>query len=100
MNELRGESVAKRLGLPDALICRLQARGLLQRLDLPKAEIGEQLYNAHRAFVLAGRRRRGQGELYRPINVQDLSPPMGVPGRCDRPSRSSNPRRVSPLNRL
>jgi len=55
MNELDAESVAKRLGLPEALIRRLEARGQLRRLALSQTEIRERLYNAHRAFVLGDR---------------------------------------------
>ena len=65
MNELDGdgESVAKQLGLPEALIRWLEARGQLQRLALATTEIRERLYNAHRAFVLADRSGHDREDL-------------------------------------
>ena len=65
MNELDGESAAKHLGLPEALIRRLRARGQLQRLALSKTEIRERLYAAHRAFVLADRSGHDREDLSR-----------------------------------
>ena len=51
MNRPDAEAVAKRLGLTDAVIRQLRARGKLQRLALPDADIRERLYNAHLSFV-------------------------------------------------
>jgi hypothetical protein len=45
------EAVAKRLGLTEAVIRRLRARGKLQRLALRDAEVRDRLYTAHVAFI-------------------------------------------------
>ena len=51
MNGPDAEAVAKRLGLTEAVIRRLRARGKLQRLALREAEVRDRLYAAHVAFV-------------------------------------------------
>ncbi len=57
MSELDAERIAKRLGLTDAVICRLQAHGYLQRLALTGPELDARIYRAHLAYVeQAGRR--------------------------------------------
>jgi len=50
VNRPDAEAVAKRLGLTEAVIRRLRARGKLQRLALRDADIRERLYAAHVAF--------------------------------------------------
>ena len=46
--------VALRLGLGEATIRRLQARGYLRRLALSEPEIRERLYRAHLAYLRGG----------------------------------------------
>jgi hypothetical protein len=50
MSELDAERIAKRLGLTDAVICRLQAHGHLQRLALTAHELDARIYRAHLAY--------------------------------------------------
>jgi hypothetical protein len=57
VNEQNAEAVAKRLGLTEAVIRRLRARGKLHRLSLDDSDIRERLYAAHVAFVLRNARR-------------------------------------------
>jgi hypothetical protein len=51
VSEPDAEAVARRLGLTEALIRRLRARGQLSRCALSDAEIGRRLFEAHLAFV-------------------------------------------------
>ena len=57
MSEQHAEAVARRLGLPEAVVRRLRARGKLDRLSLDDSDIRERLYAAHLAFVLRNARR-------------------------------------------
>ncbi len=57
MSELDAERIAKRLGLTDAVICRLQAHGYLQRLALTAPELDARIYRAHLAYVEQADRR-------------------------------------------
>jgi len=50
--------VALRLGLGEATIRRLQARGYLRRLALSEPEIRERLYRAHLAYLREASRRQ------------------------------------------
>jgi hypothetical protein len=60
MSELRSERVAERLGLTEAVIRQLRARGYLERLVLADDEIGERLYRAQLAYSLS-RQRASRG---------------------------------------
>jgi hypothetical protein len=51
MSELDAERIAKRLGLTDAVIRRLQANGYLQRLALTAPELDARIYRAHLAHL-------------------------------------------------
>jgi len=55
VSEPDAKAVAKRLGLTEAVIRRLQAGGMLQRLAVPDTVVRERLYNAQLAFMLRGR---------------------------------------------
>ena len=58
MNELDAARTAKRLGLTDEVICRLQACGHFDRLAFTPRELDARLYRArHR---LLGRRARAE----------------------------------------
>ncbi len=62
MSELDAERTAKRLGLTDAVICRLQARGHLQRLALTADELDARIYRAQLAYLFRqARHDRGSG---------------------------------------
>ena len=61
MSEPDAKAVAKRLGLTEAVIRRLQAGGMLQRLAVPDTVVRERLYNAQLAFMLRGAWRREPG---------------------------------------
>ena len=58
MSELDAERLAKRLGLTDDVICRLQARGHLRRLALEPRELDARIYRAYLSYVSA--RQEGQ----------------------------------------
>jgi hypothetical protein len=66
MSELDPERIAKRLGLTDPVIRRLQAHGYLQRLALTAPELDARIYRAHLAYLnktpksLSARTRPGQ----------------------------------------
>ena len=47
MIDPNAERIAKRLGLTDAVICRLQARGHLQRLAVTPGELDARIYRAY-----------------------------------------------------
>ena len=83
MGELDAEHVAKRLGLSEALIRRLQARGQLELFALSDTEIRKRLYNAHWAFVLADRRMRGHRAA--PSGRPDARHPTAQPQPVDVP---------------
>jgi hypothetical protein len=51
VSDADAEATARRLGLTDALIRRLRARGRLERCALSDAEIDRRLYQAHLAFT-------------------------------------------------
>jgi TolB protein len=51
--------IARRLGLSEQLVRRLQARGALRRFELSEAEIRRRLYEGHLACSSAGRRSDG-----------------------------------------
>ena len=53
----RVRDIAACLGLEEATIRRLQARGYLLSFDLSEAEIRERLYHAHRRYLQLGRER-------------------------------------------
>lgn len=55
----RSDHIAACLGLDEATIRRLQARGYLLTLDLTEAEARERLYRAHCRHLLS-RERRGR----------------------------------------
>jgi hypothetical protein len=57
VSEQNAEAVARRLGLTEAVVRRLRARGKLDRLSLDERDIRERLYAAHVAFVLRNARR-------------------------------------------
>jgi hypothetical protein len=57
VSEQNAEAVAKRLGLTEAVVRRLRARGKLDRLSLDDSDIRQRLYAAHVAFVLRNARR-------------------------------------------
>jgi hypothetical protein len=48
----RARDMVACLGLDEALVRRLQARGYLLAFDLSEAEIRERLYHAHRRYQL------------------------------------------------
>jgi hypothetical protein len=52
------EAVARRLGLTEAIISGLRARGQLGRCALSEAEVDRRLYEAHLAFVARQQTRR------------------------------------------
>ena len=54
MIDPHAERIAKRLGLTDAVICQLQARGHLQRLAVTPGELDARIYRAY----VAHRRER------------------------------------------
>jgi hypothetical protein len=49
----RAHEIAACLGLEEATLRRLQARGYLRTLDLSEAEIRERLYRGHSSYLLA-----------------------------------------------
>ena len=49
----RAHDVAACLGLDEATLRRLQARGYLRTFDLSEAEIRERLYRGHSRYLLA-----------------------------------------------
>ena len=51
MSDPDAETVARRLGLTETVICRLRAHGQLERCALSGAEIDRRLFEAHLAFV-------------------------------------------------
>ena len=51
MSELDSARVAERLGLTDAVIRQLRARGYLQRLALDDDEIRDRLYRGQLAYI-------------------------------------------------
>jgi hypothetical protein len=53
MSELDSARVAERLGLTDAVIRQLRARGYLQRLALGDDEIRDRLYRGQLAYIRA-----------------------------------------------
>lgn len=54
----RAERLATSLGLTDAVVRRLRARGHLARLELSEREARERLWRAHVAFLARSRGRR------------------------------------------
>jgi hypothetical protein len=51
VSDADAETVARRLGLTEAVIRRLRAHGHLERCALSDAEIDRRLFEAHLAFV-------------------------------------------------
>ncbi len=60
----RVHDIAACLGLDEATLRRLQARGYLRTFDLSEAEIRERLYRAHRRHLLARSQHSGLGGPY------------------------------------
>jgi hypothetical protein len=62
MSDIDAERIAKRtakrLGLTDAVICRLQAHGHLERLALTADELDARIYRAHLDYLAAAAGRR------------------------------------------
>ena len=51
MSELDAERIAKRLGLTDAVVCRLRAHGYLQRLAVTAHELDARIYRARLTYL-------------------------------------------------
>jgi hypothetical protein len=66
----RAHHTAACLGLDDAIVRRLQARGYLLTFELSEAEIRERLYRGHRRYLL--RRSTQSGAVAEPCAQRRL----------------------------
>jgi hypothetical protein len=51
MSTFDARRLAKRLGLTEDVICRLQARGYLDRLPVTEEDLDARIYRAHLSFL-------------------------------------------------